>query len=77
MYGYGGYGGYGYDSYGYNNYYNYYMMAAYASASSSSSTSSSIELDKDRFYNAKLNGPDSTGDKPALKITFSALREAE
>ena len=79
-YGYGGYYGgygYGYDSYGYNNYYNYYMMAAYASASSSSSTTSSMELDKDRFYNAELNGPASSGDKPSLKITFSALREAE
>lgn len=76
-YGYGGYGyggyGYGYDSYGYNNYYNYYMMAAYASASSSSSTTtSSIELDKDRFYDAELNGPKSAGAKPGLKITFSA-----
>ena len=76
-YGYGyGYGGY--DSYGYNNYYNYYMMAAYASASSSSSsTSSSIELDKDRFYNAELNGPEAIGKKPELKITFSAQKEAE
>ena len=74
-YGYGGYGGYGYgyDGYGYNNYYNYYMMAAYASASNSSSTtSSSIELDKDRFYDAELNGPDAAGAKPSLKITFSA-----
>lgn len=80
-YGYGGYGGYGYGGYGYggyggygyNNYYNYYMMAAYANASnSSSSTSSSIELDKDRFYNAELNGPGAAGAKPSLKITFSA-----
>ena len=81
-YGYGGYGygygGYGYDSYGYNNYYNYYMMAAYASASSSSSTTtSSVELDLDRFYNATLNGPDGNGDKPSLKITFSALKKSE
>ena len=81
-YGYGGYGygygGYGYDSYGYNNYYNYYMMAAYASASSSSTTTtSSIELDKDRFYNAELNGPNATGAKPSLKITFSAPKVRE
>ena len=83
-YGYGGYGGYGYGSYGgyggygYNNYYNYYMMAAYASASdSSTSTTSSIELDKDRFYNAELNGPGAAGAKPQLKITFSALKKAE
>ena len=85
-YGYGGYGygGYGYDSYGYgyNNYYNYLMMAQYASASSSSSnTSSSIELDKDRFYNAVLNGPSAGGNdinqKPRLKITFSAPKKAE
>ena len=77
--GYGGYGGYGYgDYYGYNNYYNYYMMAAYANASSSSSTTSSaMELDRDRFYNARLNGPGATSDKPSLKITFSAPKKAE
>ena len=76
-YGYGGYG-YGYGDYGYNNYYNYYMMAAYANASSSSSsTSSSIELDRDRFYNARLNGPGSTGNKPCLRITFSAPKKFE
>ena len=78
-YGYGGYGGYGYsDYYGYNNYYNYYMMAAYANASSSSSTtSSSMELDRDRFYNARLNGPGATENKPCLKITFSAPKKSE
>ena len=76
-YGYGGYG-YGYGDYGYNNYYNYYMMAAYANASSSSSTTtSSMELDRDRFYNARLNGPGAATDKPSLKITFSAPKQAE
>ena len=74
-YGYGGYGYGGYGGYGYDNYYNYYMMAAYASASSSSSTSSSsLELDKDRYYDAVLNGPEYNGSKPSLKITFSALK---
>lgn len=90
-YGYGGYGGYGYGGYGYggyggygyDNYYNYYMMAAYANAANSSSSqeATSIELDKDRFYNAVLNGPDAGGDdisqKPRLKITFSAPKKAE
>ena len=81
-YGYGGYGyggyGYGYGNYGYNNYYNYYMMAAYANASSSSTTSSSsIELDRDRFYNARLNGPEAAGKKPRLRITFSAPKKIE
>ena len=75
-YGYGGYGGYG--DYGYNNYYNYYMMAAYANASnSSSSATSSIELDKDRFYDAVINGPGATSDKPSIKITFSAPNRSE
>ena len=78
-YGYGGYGYGGYGGYGYNNYYNYYMMAAYANAasSSSSSTSSSIELDRDRFYNARLNGPGAADNKPSIKITFSAPKKAE
>ena len=84
-YGYGGYGGYGYGGYGYggyggygyNNYYNYLMMAQYASASNSSTTtSSSVELDKDRFYSAVLNGPGAS-DSPKLKITFSAPKKAE
>lgn len=81
-YGYGGYGGYGYGGYGYggyggygyNNYYNYYMMAAMASSANSNTTSSSIELDRDRFYNGVLCGPEygnTLEEKPRLKITFS------
>lgn len=69
-YGYGGYG-YGYGDYGYNNYYNYLMMASYASASSSSETVS-IELDRDRYYCAILNGSGSTnGGGPELLLTYS------
>lgn len=80
-YGYSGYGGYG--GYGYNNYYNYLLMAQYASAANSSSTqtSTNTELDKDRFYNAALNGPGAGGNdieqKPRLKITFSTPKKAE
>ena len=72
MYG-GGYYGYGYGGYGsyYSNYYNYSMMAAYA-ASSSTSTSNVVMLDKDRFYKAMLNGPESTtGRVPVLELTFA------
>ena len=72
MYG-GGYYGYGYGGYGsyYSNYYNYSMMAAYA-ASSSTSTSNVVMLDKDRFYKAELNGPESTtGRVPVLELTFA------
>ena len=81
-YGYGGYGGYGYDSYGYgyNNYYNYLMMASMSSSYSTGETSSR-SLDKDRYYNAVLNGPGYPSDdiktKPRLKITFSAPKTAE
>ena len=56
------------------------MMAAYANAanSSSSTSTSSIELDKDRFYNAVLIGPGAAGEnRPSLKITFSAPKKAE
>lgn len=78
-YGYGGYGGYG--SYGYgSNYYNYYMMAMYASMynSSSTQTETTTMLDKDRYYNAVLQGPGAeTGPKPQIKITFSAPKSAE
>ncbi len=80
-YGYGSYGGYGYgSSYGYSsNYYNYYLMSMYASSygSSSSETETTIELDRDRYYNAVLNGPGADGRKPQLKITFSAPKVVE
>ena len=78
--GYGGYGGYGYGGYGYgygySNYYNYMMLA---SMSNSYSTSETTErgLDNDRFYNAVLCGPGSAGEKPRIKITFSAPMSAE
>jgi len=73
-YGYGGYGGYGYGS----NYYNYMAMAAYASGYySDSEAETSVELDKDRFYNCILNGPESSGARPQLKFTFSAPKTAE
>ena len=81
-YGYGGYGGYGYDYS--SNYYNYMMMAMYANASSSSSSTSStsVELDKDRYYNAVLNGTKreettKLENLPRLSITFAAPKTAE
>lgn len=86
-YGYGGYGGYyggyggygGYSSYGYgSNYYNYMAMAAYASGYySDSEAETTVKLDKDRFYNCTLNGPDADGARPQLKFTFSAPKTAE
>ena len=93
-YGYGGYGGYGYGGYGYggyggyggydysSNYYNYMMMAMYANASSSSSSSDSVsvELDKDRYFDATLNGTKSSTDiesLPRLTVTFAAPKTAE
>lgn len=71
--GYGGYGGYGYGNQ-YSNYYNYMMMAQYASANSSYE-SISVELDKDRFYRAHLNGPNASGAVPTLKLVFSIPHE--
>ncbi len=81
-YGYGGYGygygGYGYGGYGYNNYYNYMMMAMYSSSYNTSSDSKvTTEMDKDRYYMARLNGPSSGSSVPQLKITFSAPKTAE
>ena len=62
------------------NYYNYYMMAMYASmyGNSSTPTETTTTLDKDRYYNAVLQGPGAeTGPKPQIKITFSAPKSAE
>ena len=78
-YGYGGYGYGGYGGYGYNNYYNYMMMASMA-GSYSTGESTSRSLDKDRFYNATLNGPGSGTEleqKPRLRVIFSAPKTAE
>ena len=81
-YGYGGYGGYGGYDYS-SNYYNYMMMAMYANASSSgTSESTAVELDKDRYYDAVLNGTDSVAatdikSLPRLTVTFAAPKTAE
>ena len=53
------------------------MAAMYSSMSSGSNEEYTTELDKDRFYNAVLNGPSADGAKPQLKITFSAPKSAE
>ena len=70
-YGYGGYGDYGYGS----NYYSLAMLNALYS-SSNTTTTTSQELDKDRFYKAILNGPDTASDrKPIFKVTYSFPKE--
>ncbi|MBQ9661380.1 MAG: hypothetical protein IJV37_09025 [Bacteroidales bacterium] len=71
------YGGYGYGSgYGssYSNYLNYAMMAQMASQSTTT-VSTTVELDKDRFYCAALNGPEAAGKVPTLEITFALPNE--
>ena len=79
-YGYGGYGGYGGYDYS-SNYYNYMMTAMYANASTSSSTDSyTTDLDKDRYFDATLNGTKSSTDiksLPRLTVTFAAPKTAE
>ena len=66
-YGYGGYGDYGYGS----NYYSLAMLNALYS-SSNTTTTTSQELDKDRFYKAVLNGPESPSErKPSFTVTYS------
>ena len=78
--GYGGYGygGYGYGSYGYgssySNYYTYMMMAQMMAASSQQTYSTTTELDKDRYYQAILNGPDAQR-APFFRVTFSLPKE--
>ena len=81
---YGGYGGYGYGGYGYggyggygsyySNYLNYAMMAQMASQAQTS-TSTTVELDKDRFYRASLNGPAANGKVPTVRLTFALPNE--
>ena len=54
-----------------------YMMMASMAGSYSTGEETERSLDKDRFYNAILNGPGAAGEKPRLKITFSAPKTAE
>jgi len=72
--GYSGYGGYGYDSY--SNYYSYLMAAQYASQNSTT-TSTNIELDKERFYKAKLCGPTypDPDRRPRLVFSYAVPKE--
>ena len=67
---YGGYGGYYGNSY--SNYYNYSLMAEYYGSSSTSSSTSSA-LDRDRYYFARLYGPDApqTELRPEFSFTYS------
>lgn len=69
---YGGYGGYG--GYGYNNYYSMMMYSSLMNQSSSTTTSTSEELDRDRFYGAKLYGPTS-GKGPKLTVAYAVPKQ--
>ena len=80
-YGYGGYGYGGYGGYGYNNYYNYYDMLNYAAMQQGNQTQETVttELDRDRYYEAVLNGPNAeagnTGNlKPGDTGYYEALK---
>ena len=75
-YGYGGYGGYGY---GMSNYYSMALLASmYNSSSSTSNRKSRIEMDKDRYFDAVLNGPEApSGRVPKLKIVYALPKSSE
>ena len=80
IYGYGGYGyGYGYGGYSdyYSNYYTYAMLAAMYSNANTTTQTETVMLDKDRYYNASLNGPDYPDESlvPQLRITFAIPME--
>ena len=49
---------------------------AFNSSSSGSTTSTSEELDRDRFYAAKLCGPQNESRRPKLKISYSVPKRA-
>jgi Predicted membrane protein len=84
-YGYGGYGGYGYDGYGgygYGSMSNYYSMALLASMYNSSSTTSNrkskIDMDKDRYFNAVLNGPEAPGGRvPTIRVVYALPKDSQ
>jgi len=88
--GYGGYGGYGYGGYGYggyggygSGYSNYYSMMLmsqyYSSMYNTSSVSYTPTLDKDRYYHAKLYGPQYPDPdlRPRMEITYSVPKVSD
>jgi hypothetical protein len=82
-YGYGGYGGYGYGDYGYgygmSNYYSMALLASmYSNAGSGSNRKSRIDMDKDRYFDAVLNGPKAeSGRVPTLRVIYALPKSAE
>lgn len=73
-YGYGGYGGYGYSDY--NSYYYYMqmqqMMQMQQLQQNTITMTTAVMLDKDRYYNARLLGPENkTGRVPVFRFVFS------
>ena len=75
-YGYGGYGGYGY---GMSNYYSMALLASmYSNTNSDSTRKSKIEMDKDRYFDAALNGPEApNGRVPVLRVIYALPKDAE
>ena len=74
--GYGGYGGYGY---GMSNYYSMALLASmYSNTTSTSTRKSKIEMDKDRYFNAALNGPEApNGRVPVMRVIYALPKDAE
>jgi hypothetical protein len=53
------------------------MLMAQAMSSSSSSTTTTTQtfLDKEGYYDAILAGPEATGRRPKLRITYAVPKE--
>ena len=60
-----------------SNYYSMALLASmYNSSSSTSNRKSKIEMDKDRYFDAVLNGPDSPdGRVPTLRVIYALPKE--
>lgn len=73
-YGYGGYGGYGYG--GMSNYYSMALLASMYNSSTSSTLRTRIDMDKDRYFNAVLNGPEAeNGRVPKMRVIYAIPKE--
>ena len=61
-----------------SNYYSMALLASmYNSSSSTSNRKSKIEMDKDRYFDAVLNGPDSPdGRVPTLRVIYALPKES-
>jgi hypothetical protein len=54
------------------------LASMYSNTTSTSTRKSKIEMDKDRYFNAALNGPEApNGRVPVMRVIYALPKDAE